>query len=79
MFLSLTTHVVGVLSDRLRSSSHLQFVWVLLLAKALEGKDVKELLSNIHASDAPATSAVKEEKEESDRHIRKGQYTHYQR
>jgi len=33
-------------------------IWASLLAKALEGKDVKELLSNIGAGGAPAAGAA---------------------
>jgi ribosomal protein L12E/L44/L45/RPP1/RPP2 len=54
----------------------IEAIWATLLAKALEGKDVKELLSNVGsgggapatgapaASGAPAAAAAVEEKEE---------------
>merc|ERR1711977_691003 len=46
-------------------------IWATLLAKALEGKDVKDLLSNVGGGAAPAAEEEKkeekaEEKEESD-------------
>merc|ERR1712137_1210608 len=47
-------------------------IWTSLFAKALEGKDVKDLLLNVGsggaaaAADAPAEEKAEEEKEESD-------------
>ena len=41
-------------------------IWAQLLSKALEGKDVKDLLTNVAAAggDAPAEEAKEEKKEE---------------
>jgi len=40
------------------ASVEVEPIWASLLAKALEGKNVKELLSNIGAGGAPATGAA---------------------